>query len=182
MPSTCVVAAAVIVLAVNSMADAIRLRQYRRPLCTTEQTCSYEAFGMVFALCDCPGDEKSCPQDEENAVEHRGTLYSFCTSRKVPVCEDGQISTTVSGIQTAIHCVCADSYEMVQQPTGSKDVTNYTCRQKRLCSNDEACGSRSFAGEMRFCDCHTGSSCVYPSDAVVSPLSRHTGKCVVKDQ
>ncbi|KAK6032013.1 hypothetical protein OSTOST_01821 [Ostertagia ostertagi] len=132
MPSACVVSSLVIVLAVNSMADAIRLREYRRPQCTTEQTCSYEAFGMVFALCDCPGEEQSCPQDEENAVEHRGTLYNFCTTRNVPICEDGQISTTVSGIQTAIYCVCPDNNDMVQQQTLIKGVTNYTCHQVTL--------------------------------------------------
>ncbi|XGW32586.1 hypothetical protein V3C99_017271 [Haemonchus contortus] len=163
------------------MADAIKLREYRRPICTPEQTCSYEAFDMVFALCDCPGKDHTCPQNEGNAVEHRGTLYNFCTSRNVPICEDGQISTTVSGIQTAIYCVCPESHEMVQQPTQAKDETNYACRQKRLCSNDEACAIRSFVGEMRFCDCRTGSSCVYPPKEGVSPLSRQTGKCVVNN-
>ncbi|XGW32587.1 hypothetical protein V3C99_017271 [Haemonchus contortus] len=129
MPTTtCIVAAIAIILVVNSMADAIKLREYRRPICTPEQTCSYEAFDMVFALCDCPGKDHTCPQNEGNAVEHRGTLYN-----------------------------------------------------KRLCSNDEACAIRSFVGEMRFCDCRTGSSCVYPPKEGVSPLSRQTGKCVVNN-
>ncbi|VDP48407.1 unnamed protein product [Heligmosomoides polygyrus] len=104
-------------------------REYRRPQCTSEQTCSYEAFGMIFALCDCPGDDPICPRDPRNAIEHRGTVYNFCYPRSAPICEDGQVSTTVSGIQTAIHCICSDSNDLVQQPTKLKDVTSYMCRQ-----------------------------------------------------
>ncbi|KIH68880.1 hypothetical protein ANCDUO_00782 [Ancylostoma duodenale] len=124
-------------------------REYRRPVCTEEQTCSYKALGVVFALCDCPGEEKSCPRDPENAVEHRGTHYHFCSARNVPVCEDGDISTTVTGIQTAIHCICAEGSDLIQERSEEKGITNYACRQRRLCNNEEACGLRSFVGEMR---------------------------------
>lgn len=176
MRTTCIAAAMTIALALNSTTHAIRLREYRRPQCTSEQTCSYEAFGMIFALCDCPGDDPICPRDPRNAIEHRGTVYNFCYPRSAPICEDGQVSTTVSGIQTAIHCICSDSNDLVQQPTKLKDVTSYMCRQRRLCNVDEACGLRSFVGEMRICDCRPGMSCVYSSVADAS-FSRQAGKC-----
>ncbi|EYC37881.1 hypothetical protein Y032_0759g2110, partial [Ancylostoma ceylanicum] len=129
MQTTFMVAGIVIVLSFHSFANAFRLREYRRPLCTEEQTCSYQALGVVFALCDCPGAEKSCPRDPENAVEHRGTQYHFCSARNVPLCEDGDISTTVTGIQTAIHCICAEGSDLVQERSEEKGITNYACRQ-----------------------------------------------------
>ncbi|KHJ99782.1 hypothetical protein OESDEN_00238 [Oesophagostomum dentatum] len=75
MPTSSLVAGISIVLALCSAVTAFRLREYRRPICAEEQTCSYEALGVVFALCDCPGNDKSCPENIENAVEHRGTWY-----------------------------------------------------------------------------------------------------------
>ncbi|VDM60021.1 unnamed protein product [Angiostrongylus costaricensis] len=102
---------------------------YRRPVCTPQQSCSYEAFGILFALCDCPEENSMCPHDEKNAVEHRGTSLQFCSPRIVPICENEEISTTVAGIQTAIHCICPEDSELVQQPSKIKDVTDYICRQ-----------------------------------------------------
>ncbi|WKY16847.1 hypothetical protein Q1695_001453 [Nippostrongylus brasiliensis] len=129
MSTTYMAAGITIVLALNSMSEAMRLREYRRPVCSPEQSCFYEAFGMVFALCDCPGEDRSCPQEEEHSIEHRGTMYSFCEARDIPLCKDGDISTSVKGIQTAVHCICPDQNELVQMPGEQKDRTNYVCRQ-----------------------------------------------------
>ncbi|KAJ1352507.1 hypothetical protein KIN20_008850 [Parelaphostrongylus tenuis] len=138
-----------IVLAFHSVTDGFRMLDYRRPVCTPEQSCSYEAFGILFALCDCPHENSVCPRDEKNAVEHRGTFYNFCSPRNVQICEHGEISTTVSGIQTAIHCICPEDNELVQQPNEIKGVTDYVCRQKRHCIIDEVCGLKSSVGETR---------------------------------
>ncbi|KAK6765395.1 hypothetical protein RB195_025354 [Necator americanus] len=149
MPTSCVVARIIIVLALQNVANSFRQRDYQRPVCSEEQTCSYEALGVVFALCDCPAEEKTCPQDPKNAIEHRKTQYFFCSRRNVPVCEDGDISTTVTGIQTAIHCICDEAYDLVQEKSVDKGTTIYACQQRRLCNPEEDCGLRSFVGEMR---------------------------------
>ncbi|CAJ0609771.1 unnamed protein product [Cylicocyclus nassatus] len=165
------------VLAFQSVTNAFRLREYRRPTCSEEETCSYKALGVVFALCDCPGEEKLCPKEPENAVEHRGTRYYFCSPRIVPACKDGDISTTVTGIQTAIHCTCPEEHDLIQEPSEEKGVTSYACRQRRICNSTEACGLRSFVGEMRLCECPTGTTCVYQEETD-GPLSRQSGKCL----
>ncbi|CAI4221450.1 unnamed protein product [Auanema sp. JU1783] len=100
------------------------LSDYRRPICSPDQTCSYEAMGLTFSLCDCP-QQDSC--HEKHSFKHQNTVYSFCQQYLPPVCWENDISVVVSGIQTSIRCICPEDYTVKKDKSLKNGDVQFRC-------------------------------------------------------
>ncbi|PAV87036.1 hypothetical protein WR25_12699 isoform P [Diploscapter pachys] len=121
-----------------------RRQHYRRPICESSQACSYVVNGIDMTFCDCPGEDKSCPTEPEFSINSKGTVYQvecrvkqrkmkyylqfqFCEPRKIPICDEGQVATSVEDLQTAIHCVCPDNMVHRRRKIPGTRNSEYIC-------------------------------------------------------
>uniref|UniRef100_A0A1I7XRD1 EB domain-containing protein n=1 Tax=Heterorhabditis bacteriophora TaxID=37862 RepID=A0A1I7XRD1_HETBA len=120
----------ILLIALPYISQAFTMRrQYRRPVCEPNQSCSYDVMGMQFAFCDCPGPETRCPMNPSYTIDQRGTTYHFCAHREITVCEIGEVATTVDSIQTAIHCICPDSMELIKKDESNGSIKEFVCEE-----------------------------------------------------
>ncbi|KAF8355109.1 hypothetical protein PRIPAC_96732 [Pristionchus pacificus] len=77
---------------------------YTAPTCEHRQSCLFMMDDFRFELCGCPNDTQC--SGKYSAV-HQGTKYSFCTDPQLDQCASGDLSVTVEGLQTTLHCACA---------------------------------------------------------------------------
>ena len=95
---------------------------------------------FIFTL----GEDKSCPTGPEFSINSKGTVYQviyrveqwemkyyfkfqFCEPRKAPICDEGQVATSVEDLQTAIHCVCPDNMVHRRRKIPGTRNSEYIC-------------------------------------------------------
>ncbi|PAV87033.1 hypothetical protein WR25_12699 isoform O [Diploscapter pachys] len=116
-----------------------RRQHYRRPICESSQACSYVVNGIDMTFCDCPGEDKSCPTEPEFSINSKGTVYQFCEPRKIPICDEGQVATSVEDLQTAIHCVCPDNMVHRRRKIPGTRNSEYICEARSCQEPDNTC-------------------------------------------
>ncbi|GMT05854.1 hypothetical protein PENTCL1PPCAC_28028, partial [Pristionchus entomophagus] len=94
-------------LLVASAAATLDLRSlsslYTAPTCSFRQSCLFMMDDFRFEMCGCP-NETECT-GKFNAI-HQGTRYSFCSDPLLDECSSGDLSVTIQGLQTTLHCAC----------------------------------------------------------------------------
>ncbi|TMS36825.1 hypothetical protein L596_003903 [Steinernema carpocapsae] len=103
----------------------------KRPICAPSESCLTTGFGFRFGVCDCPGENPTCPENNPHSmVQHNEFNYHFCKPRHLALCKKGEIATSVIGIKMQMHCLCPEGDEFLAQPVDAfSNVINYVCGQ-----------------------------------------------------
>ncbi|GMR61698.1 hypothetical protein PMAYCL1PPCAC_31893, partial [Pristionchus mayeri] len=89
---------------------------YTPPKCAFRQSCLFMMDEFRFEMCACPNGTRC---NGKFSTVHQGTRYNFCSDPELAECSSGDLSVTIEGLQTTLHCSCS-------KPLIERKVTAFT--------------------------------------------------------
>ncbi|KAK0397256.1 hypothetical protein QR680_002051 [Steinernema hermaphroditum] len=153
----------ILVTLIGASTASLLLRSpYQRPICSPNESCLTSAFGLRLGMCDCPGANPRCP--ETNPVNHNDVDYHFCEPRKIAICQDGEIASSVRNFSMLINCLCPEGQRYLTKRVIGRDRVDYVCGIREICRPSDRCEVMVSGIGQRPCDCPSGTWCV-PADS-----------------
>ncbi|GMT36757.1 hypothetical protein PFISCL1PPCAC_28054, partial [Pristionchus fissidentatus] len=97
---------------------------YTVPTCAFRQSCLFTMDDFRFEMCSCPnGTECS----SSFTAIHQGTRYNFCSDPRLGRCSSGDLSVTIDGLQTTLHCTCTRPMVERKIVEAKSSATKFVC-------------------------------------------------------